>query len=118
MYGKEFWKRSSISHILEYINSGGELRNESDEKQSAEERHMHYSTTLTHEIYAVRDKIIAFDWSSLCDNDCSKTQKTEEIFYETINIIGKLNDLAFEVGIYTGIKIFDEVKARTGHKAD
>ena len=39
MYGKEFWKRTRISHILEFIRTGGELLYEDAKKGTPEERH-------------------------------------------------------------------------------
>lgn len=118
MYGKDFWKRTNVNQILEFIRSGGELLSNKTEKQTAEERHHHYSIDLIKSTFKARDDIIAFDWNSIANDEYLISEKTYEIFNDMSDISCKLNDLAFEVGFFTGLKIYHDIKNRlpTGTK--
>ena len=42
MYGKEYWHRAGISHIFEFIRTGGLLLCDDAKKKTAEDRHKDY----------------------------------------------------------------------------
>ena len=116
MYGKEFWKRTSINHILEFIRTGSELC-EDTKKGTPEERHKHNTTSLLHGMYLTRDRIIAFDWSSVDNDAVKKANITDEMFEEVMNASGELSDLAFEMGLISGFSICYEIQQNIKEKS-
>ena len=116
MYGKDFWKRTGISHIFEFIRTGGELTSVDIKERTAEDRHKDYTTSLLYGMRLARDRIIAFDWSSLGDDEAKKANHTDEMFDELMGASCQLSDLAFEMGFISGIKISNEMNQRTHSK--
>lgn len=116
MYNKEFWERTNICIILEFIRTGVEAVNEDAKKYTAEERHKYYTTKLYYNISLTRDKIIAFDWGSLGNDGVLKADKTDEMFDEIVQASCSLSDLAFEVGFVSGMKFFYEANERIHSK--
>jgi len=113
MYGKEFWKRTRINHILEFIQTGGELLCEDAKKGTPEERHAHYTTSLFHGMALTRDRITTFDWNNLGDDEAKKADITYEMFEEIMNASYELSDLAFEMGLISGLNICFEINQST-----
>ena len=113
MYDKEFWKRTDVRRIFEFIRTGGELTSVDAEDSTAEDRHRYYTTSLFHGMRLARDRIVAFDWNSLGDDEAKKSIRTEEMFDELVSASCMLSDLAFEMGFLSGAKVFNEMN----HKA-
>ena len=116
MYGKDFWKRACLDHILEFILTGSEIKRAVTEKISSEERHDIYTTNLIQSLNLTRDKIIAFDWDSIKNDEEKKIIETEKIFDEVSEVWGDLVKLAFEMGFMAGLKIFDDAGRKTKNK--
>ncbi|MCL2851885.1 MAG: hypothetical protein FWE20_02450 [Defluviitaleaceae bacterium] len=117
MYDKEFWKRTCIRQIFEFIRTGGEMISNDAKESTAEDRHKYYTTSFLRGMHLARDRIIAFDWNSV-GNEFEKSRKTDEMFDELLNASSELSDLAFEVGFISGAKICDEVYQRTHSKTE
>ena len=113
MYSKDFWKRACLDHILEFILTGSEIKRAVTEKISAEERHDIYTTNLIQSLNLTRDKIIAFDWDGIKNDEEKKIIETEKIFDEASEAWGDLVKLAFEMGFMAGLKIFDDANKKT-----
>ena len=112
MYGADYWKRTDIQHICEFLLSGS--GDKEIEKGTPEERHMRYGKMLGENIHIFRDKILAFDWNSVNENEYEKQVKTDEMFEDILMIIGYLNQLAYEVGFVTGVKTGKDIQITWG----
>ena len=77
-----------------------------------------YTTDLLQGMCIARDRILAFDWSSLDGDEAKKSIQTDEMFDELMSASCKLSDLAFEVGFISGVKVLNEMNQRTQNKTD
>jgi len=108
MYSKDIWKRACSRQIFEFIRTGAEQMSVDAKESTEEDRHRFYKTSLWHGMYLARDRIIAFDWNSVGD-ETEKSNKTDEMFVEILSASSDLSDLAFEMGFFSGLKIYDEM---------
>jgi len=108
MYDDDYWKRVGLQQICEFICSGsGDIKIK--EKGTPKERHLRYGMALGKGIRSFRDKIINYDWDSIGDDEAKKQLKTDEMFEEIITIIGDINQLSYEMGFVTGLKIQKDI---------
>ena len=110
MYNKSFWERTNINSLVEFMVTGMAAKDGNVDERTAEERHKLYYNNLLQEMCKAVDKVLITQWDGLDHN--SKLIQAEEIFQEAIEATYKLSDLAFEVGISTGMKIVGEGSKR------
>ena len=107
MYGSDYWKRAGLQQICEYLVYGSEGKE--PEQGTPEERQFRYGKALGQSIRSFRDKIIQFDWDSISNDERKKQMETDEMFEDVIKIINNLNQLAYEMGFITGLKIQKDI---------
>ena len=114
MYGKLFWDRNSLDHILEFVRTGSVLKDTEDKKGTAQDRHDEYLKKLLEGMYIAKDRIVAFDWSNTDTKDNSFV--IDELFDELLSASSELCDLAFEVGFISGIRLINDAFNKSQYK--
>ena len=112
MYDEKFWKRASLPHIVEFVLTGSTINNEHVNADTAKDLHTKYHDSLMAGVALARDRIIAFDWSSISHDEQIKESKTDEFFNEIIEASEAMNKLAFEIGVIAGAKCWQDIATK------
>ena len=92
MYGADYWKRTDLQQICEFMSSGS--GDTEIEKGEPEERHLRYGKAIGDKLRIFRDNILAFDWNSIDDDENKIHTKTEEMFEDINMVIERLNQIS------------------------
>lgn len=110
MYGIEFWRRVSLQQVTEFLRRGSELPYH--DTGTPEERYKQLKKEFYESLCDFRDKVIAYGTWADCDEK-EKEIKSEEFWEDVISIGGSLEELAFEMGLQSGLTIWQEIQSKS-----
>jgi hypothetical protein len=102
MYGEDFWERVNLQQMREFFQNGTEKTE--IETGNFEARYKTYTKAFTEGLHKYRDLVLATDWESIKDDEARK-MKGEDLFSQTLEYQGELEDLSFEVGMVVGFRL-------------
>ena len=109
MYDRRYWENIAFQRVCQFLRTGGEIIDFESRKGKPGERVYRYQKALTESMCLFRDRVIAFDWNSVSHDENLKQMKTEDMWQEALLATGNMNDLHYEMGFLTSIKLGQEI---------
>ena len=107
MYSQPDYKdRLNLPSICNYLRYGTDDSTYLEDS-SLEEREKRINKAMITSLHVFRDRVIAFDWSSVGENEFERTTKNEEMSIEISDAISELTAFEYEMGFRAAISIYN-----------